>query len=40
MPNNTLPGMLEDFVSYLVPQNDTLWQKADHCLDQISDEEQ
>ena len=25
MPDNSLPGMLEDFVSYLVPANDDLW---------------
>ncbi len=25
MPNNKIPGMLEDFVSLLVPRNDLLW---------------
>lgn len=32
MPDNTLPGMLEDFVRFLVPTNDTLWTKAERCL--------
>lgn len=36
MPNNSLPGMLEDFVRFLVPRGDTLWQKAEACIDDIS----
>jgi hypothetical protein len=28
MPNNQLPGMLEDFVSFLVPVGDPLWPDA------------
>jgi len=35
MPNNTLPGILEDFISFLVPANDTLWQRVKDCVDQI-----
>lgn len=35
MPDNKLPGMLEDFVSFLVPENDPLWDKAKGCLDEI-----
>ena len=28
MPNNVLPGMLEDLVSYFVPPKDRLWARA------------
>jgi hypothetical protein len=28
MPDNRLPGMLEDFVKLLVPENDSLWNRA------------
>ena len=28
MPTNTLPGMLEDFISFLVPSDDILWPVA------------
>ncbi len=35
MPDNTLPGMLEHFVEFLVPQDDGLWQHANGCLDQL-----
>jgi len=28
MPDNMLPGMLEDFVSFLVPTGDSLWIRA------------
>lgn len=35
MPDNKLPGMLEDFVSFLVPQDDPLWKKAQGCLAEI-----
>ena len=28
MPDNALPGMLEDFVAYLVPKDDLLWSYA------------
>lgn len=31
MPNNQLPGMLEDFVTYLVPSGDPLWERAKQC---------
>ena len=40
MPNNTLPGMLEDFVQYLVPNDDTLWKLAEEALQKIPKEEQ
>jgi hypothetical protein len=35
MPNNTLAGMLEDFVSFLVPSEDTLWPFAGDVLQQV-----
>jgi hypothetical protein len=35
MPDNRLPGMLEDFVSFLVPQGDPLWKQAQDCLAEI-----
>lgn len=36
MPDNTLPGMLEHFVSFLGATNDPLWQVAENCLNEIS----
>jgi hypothetical protein len=38
MPDNSLPGMLEDFVSYLVPEKDDLWQIAQRAIEAIPDE--
>jgi len=38
MPNNTLPGMLEDFVAFLVPPDDPLWGYAEDCLRGISEQ--
>lgn len=35
MPNNTLPGMTEDFVRLLVPPEDVLWERAVLCVEQI-----
>lgn len=35
MPDNKLPGMLEDFVGFLVPPGDPLWEQAKACLDEI-----
>lgn len=35
MPDNTLPGMLENFVRFLVPVNDSLWGRVTHCIDNI-----
>lgn len=35
MPNNTLPGMLEHFVKFLIPPNDTLIEKAHRCIESI-----
>jgi len=39
MPNNTLPGILEDFVSFLIPDDDALWNKAKECVKQIPEQE-
>lgn len=35
MPDNTLPGMLEDFVRLLVPSGDVLLPIADHILQEV-----
>jgi hypothetical protein len=35
MPDNQLPGMLEDFIGFLVPQGDLQWQQARACLLEI-----
>ena len=35
MPDNTLPGMLEHFISFLGADKDPLWGIADGCLDEI-----
>jgi hypothetical protein len=39
MPDNTLPGMTEDFIRLLVPADDTLWEKAKSCVEQIPEAE-
>ena len=39
MPNNTLPGMMEDFFRLLVPAEDTLWERAKSCVEQIPEAE-
>ena len=31
MPDNKIRGMLEDFLSFLVPENDLVWEKAVEC---------
>jgi hypothetical protein len=35
MPDNKLPGMLENFVSFLIPPNDLLWPIADDVLQKV-----
>ncbi len=35
MPNNQLPGILENFIEFLIPQPDNLWDRAKICVDQI-----
>ncbi|MFZ4661512.1 MAG: DUF3226 domain-containing protein [Caldilineaceae bacterium] len=39
MPNNQLPGMLEDFVALLIPTADNLWSKAKNCVNLLPEEE-
>jgi len=39
MPDNKIPGILEDFVSFLIPEKDMLWDRAQSCVDQIPKEE-
>lgn len=38
MPNNTLPGMLEDFAAFLIPEGDMLKAKANQTLNEIEAE--
>ena len=36
MPDNQVPGILENFVSFLIPDNEaSLWQRAIECVDKI-----
>jgi Protein of unknown function (DUF3226) len=35
MPDNTLPGMLEDYLCFLVPANDSLFARAKQCVGDI-----
>ena len=35
MPDNSLPGMIEDFIALLVPNNDPLWAHAVEVLDNM-----
>ncbi len=39
MPDNQLPGILENFCSFLVPANDTLWITAKNTLQQVIQQE-
>jgi len=39
MPDNRLPGMLEDFVQHLVPKNDELWPMADAVVKDIPEKQ-
>ncbi len=39
MPNNLVPGMLEDYVRFLVPPGDALYDRACRCVDEIPDTE-
>ena len=38
MPNNQTTGMLEDFVTYLVPENDKLWPESERVLAEIENQ--
>jgi len=35
MPNNELPGMLEHFCRFLVPDDDSLWEHAENIVEQV-----
>jgi hypothetical protein len=35
MPNNTLPGMLENYMSFLIPTGDGLFERAERCVGDI-----
>ena len=35
MPNNNLTGMLEDFIAFLIPENDLFWEYACQCVNGI-----
>ncbi len=39
MPDNKLPGILEDFVKFLVPANDLLLDKSLECVNSIPEEQ-
>lgn len=38
MPNNQLPGMIEDFISYLIPNDDLLRPKVEEALKNIEEQ--
>jgi hypothetical protein len=40
MPNNKLSGILEDFIGFLVPEGDLLWERAKNCVEGIPETEQ
>ena len=35
MPDNTLPGMIEDFIKFLVPEDDMLWPLAEDIVQKV-----
>jgi len=35
MPNNRLPGMIEDFLAFLVPEDDSMLPRVDRFLDEL-----
>lgn len=39
MPNNTLPGKVEDFLALLVPPEDALWKQAERSVQEIPEAE-
>ena len=39
MPDNTTAGLLEHFVTALIPKGDPLWPRAQQCVDQIPHEQ-
>jgi hypothetical protein len=39
MPDNRLPGALEDYLAFLVPAGDALFERSKRCVDEIPPEE-
>ncbi len=39
MPDNKIPGMLEDFVSFLLPPDDLLWPMAEDILQKVVEQD-
>lgn len=39
MPNNQLPGMLEDFLQFLLPTDDSLWKRAETSVREIPEDD-
>lgn len=39
MPNNTIPGMLEDFIKFLIPNEDQLFSEIKEFLNQLEEKE-
>jgi hypothetical protein len=39
MPDNKIPGMLEDFVSFLLPPGDLLWPVAEDILQKVVEQD-
>jgi hypothetical protein len=39
MPDNVLPGMLEDYVTLLIPEGNALFGRVKKCVDEIPDDE-
>jgi hypothetical protein len=39
MPNNALPGMIEDYLTFLIPAGDVLFERANRCISDIPVEE-
>ena len=40
MPDNTLPGMIEDFIKFLVPEDDVLWPLAEDIVQRVIETDQ
>ena len=40
MPDNTLPGMIEDFIKFLVPKDDVLWPLAEDIVQRVIETDQ
>ena len=40
MPDNTLPGMIEDFIKFLVPKDDVLWPLAEEIVQRVIETDQ